>query len=37
VVVLDAGQVVADGAAREVLADAALMEQTGLEVPYSLR
>jgi cobalt/nickel transport system ATP-binding protein len=37
VVVLDAGRVVADGPARERLADAALMARTGLEVPYSLR
>ncbi len=35
--VLDAGRVVAEGATREVLADAALMEAHGLEVPYSLR
>ena len=37
VVVLDAGKVVADGEARAVLADIALMEAHGLEVPWSLR
>jgi cobalt/nickel transport system ATP-binding protein len=37
VLLLDAGRLVASGAARELLADAALMEAHGLEVPYSLR
>lgn len=37
VVVLDHGVIRADGPAREVLASAALMEQHGLEVPFSLR
>jgi cobalt/nickel transport system ATP-binding protein len=37
VLVLDAGRVVADGEPRAVLADAALMEAHGLEVPWSLR
>ena len=37
VVVLDAGRVVADGPALEILSDAALMERHRLEVPYSLR
>jgi cobalt/nickel transport system ATP-binding protein len=36
-VVMDGGTIVADGAPREVLADAALMEAHGLEVPGSLR
>jgi cobalt/nickel transport system ATP-binding protein len=36
-IVLDRGRIVADGPARSVLADAALMEAHGLEVPYSLR
>jgi cobalt/nickel transport system ATP-binding protein len=34
---LDRGRLVADGPARTLLADAALMEAHGLEVPYSLR
>jgi cobalt/nickel transport system ATP-binding protein len=37
VVVIDRGRLMADGPVREVLADAALMEAHGLEVPYSLR
>jgi cobalt/nickel transport system ATP-binding protein len=37
VLVLDRGRLAADGPARTVLADAALMEAHGLEVPYSLR
>jgi cobalt/nickel transport system ATP-binding protein len=37
VLLLDAGRLVASGAARELLADTALMEAHGLEVPYSLR
>jgi cobalt/nickel transport system ATP-binding protein len=37
VLVLDGGRVAADGAARALLADAALMEAHGLEVPWSLR
>jgi cobalt/nickel transport system ATP-binding protein len=37
VLVLCAGAVVAEGVPREVLADAALMEANGLEVPHSLR
>lgn len=37
VLVLDAGKVVADGEARTVLGDRAVMEAHGLEVPYSLR
>jgi cobalt/nickel transport system ATP-binding protein len=37
VLVLDRGRLVADGPAREVLADAALMEAHGLEVPHQLR
>jgi len=35
--VLDRGRVVAEGPVRQLLADAALMEAHGLEVPYSLR
>jgi cobalt/nickel transport system ATP-binding protein len=35
--VIDGGRLVADGPARDVLSDAALMEAHGLEVPYSLR
>ena len=35
--VLDGGRVVADGVTDTLLADAALMERHGLEVPYSLR
>jgi cobalt/nickel transport system ATP-binding protein len=34
---IDRGRIVADGPARTILADAALMEAHGLEVPYSLR
>jgi cobalt/nickel transport system ATP-binding protein len=37
VVVMDGGRVVAEGAAREVLADEALMDAHGLEVPLSIR
>jgi cobalt/nickel transport system ATP-binding protein len=37
VLVLDRGRLVADGPPRTLLADAALMEAHGLEVPYSLR
>jgi cobalt/nickel transport system ATP-binding protein len=37
VLVLDQGRLVADGDAREILANAALMDRHGLEVPYSLR
>jgi cobalt/nickel transport system ATP-binding protein len=36
VLVLDQGKVVADGPARELFADAVLMEAHGLEVPHSL-
>jgi cobalt/nickel transport system ATP-binding protein len=34
---IDHGRIVAEGPARQVFADAALMEEHGLEVPYSLR
>jgi cobalt/nickel transport system ATP-binding protein len=37
VLLLDQGRLVADGPARTVLADAALMDAHGLEVPWSLR
>ncbi len=37
VLLLDAGRLVVDGPAHEVLANATLMEGHGLEVPYSLR
>lgn len=37
VLLLDGGRLCADGPAREVLADANLMERHGLEVPHSLR
>jgi cobalt/nickel transport system ATP-binding protein len=37
VLVLDHGKLAADGPARVLLADAALMDAHGLEVPYSLR
>jgi cobalt/nickel transport system ATP-binding protein len=37
VLLLDRGQLVADGPARRILADTALMDAHGLEVPYSLR
>jgi cobalt/nickel transport system ATP-binding protein len=37
VLVLDRGRLVADGEARAMLADAALTERHGLEVPHSLR
>jgi cobalt/nickel transport system ATP-binding protein len=37
VLVLDRGEMVAEGPGSQVLADAALMEAHGLEVPYSLR
>jgi cobalt/nickel transport system ATP-binding protein len=36
VLVLDAGRLVADGPAETILADARLMEEHGLEVPYRL-
>lgn len=36
VLVLDGGRIVADGPTRAILADAALMETHGLEVPHSL-
>ena len=34
--VLDAGRLIADGPARQLLVDRALMEAHGLEVPHSL-
>jgi cobalt/nickel transport system ATP-binding protein len=37
VLLLDHGRLIADGPARQILADAALMEAHGLEVPYSLQ
>ncbi len=37
VLLLDHGRLIADGATRAVLADAALMDAHGLEVPHSLR
>jgi cobalt/nickel transport system ATP-binding protein len=37
VLLLDRGRLVADGPARELLADAGLMEAHGLEVPHSMR
>ncbi len=37
VLVLDRGRLAADGPARTLLADSALMDAHGLEVPYSLR
>lgn len=37
VLVLDAGELCADGPSAELLADPALMEKHGLEVPYRLR
>jgi cobalt/nickel transport system ATP-binding protein len=37
VVILYEGRVVAEGPPRGILADADLMERTGLEVPHSLR
>jgi cobalt/nickel transport system ATP-binding protein len=37
VLLLDGGRLAADGPARDLLADAGLMEAHGLEVPYSLR
>ena len=37
VILLDHGQIMADGPSREILADARLMEAHSLEVPYSLR
>jgi cobalt/nickel transport system ATP-binding protein len=37
VLLLDGGRLIADGPARRILADAALMEAHGLEVPHSLR
>jgi cobalt/nickel transport system ATP-binding protein len=37
VLLLDRGRLTANGPAREVLANAALMEAHGLEVPHGLR
>jgi cobalt/nickel transport system ATP-binding protein len=37
VIVLDAGQVAADGPTRELLGNRDLMEKHGLETPWSLR
>jgi cobalt/nickel transport system ATP-binding protein len=37
VLLLDQGRLVADGPVRDILADAALMDAHGLEVPWSLR
>lgn len=37
VLVLDQGRLIADGPSRTILADAALMDAHGLEVPWSLR
>jgi cobalt/nickel transport system ATP-binding protein len=37
VLILHEGRIVADGPPRTILADEALMERTGLEVPHSLR
>jgi energy-coupling factor transporter ATP-binding protein EcfA2 len=37
VIVLDSGQIQADGLTRDILRDASLMEQHGLEVPWQLR
>jgi cobalt/nickel transport system ATP-binding protein len=37
ILVLDRGRLIADGGARELLADRLLMETHGLEVPHSLR
>lgn len=37
VLVLDAGQLVADGPAEQILSESTLMERHGLEVPYRLR
>jgi cobalt/nickel transport system ATP-binding protein len=37
VLLLDQGHLIADGSPLDLLADTALMERHGLEVPYSLR
>jgi cobalt/nickel transport system ATP-binding protein len=37
VLLLDHGRLIADGPAPMLLADAALMDEHGLEVPYTLR